>query len=381
VTRTVVITGYDSRQPNVPFTFAWGDGQQTNTFFPAAHTYADASRTYVVWVTAHYPDDTSDSAAVFVHFQPGTVLPSFVDPKLVVTIPAAAPTLGTRLYPPPGGLEAFAESDFSLISRQRPNNFFQRLRNSSGRMPTGMSKVNDGFQQVMLAARRWAECTPLVHEPGGRRRRRRHLSFPSGIMGLLHEMGHNVSLNSPASFRLGGRLDGNANAIHSETMAQIFSYVTAYDLIRNGTQYGLDCTTRRDIASVAVRDAKVARQTYEDYRALGHPFSSWNDPESPSDDTFLTFGTLTYTFLSHSVSDGVPPALALQRLMGLLQTFDESMLEAYDPQHDTEAADTFRSTLMVAAISEAFDRDLRNEFRELGFPLDDSTFLALRARH
>jgi hypothetical protein len=35
---------------------------------------------------------------------------------------------------------------------------------------------------------------------------------------------------------------------------------------------------------------------------------------------------------------------------------------------------------MVAALSEGFDRDLREEFESLGFPIDDETFLALRAR-
>jgi hypothetical protein len=378
----VVINGGDSRQPNVPFTFAWGDGQVTNSFFPATHRYADASRAYEVGVTAHYQNGTSYSITVFLHFKPVTVLPSFVDPKLLVRLPSAAPALGTRLYPAPSGLQAFTESDFSLISRKSVEQLLSKAAELQWTYANGnVEKVEGGFQQVILKQPSFGGMyslwftSPVAVAVGGD-----DFPFPSGVMGLLHEMGHNVSLNSPANFRLGGRLDGNANAIHSETVAQIFSYVTAYDLIRNGEHYGLDCTTRRDIASVAVQDASDAHRTYEEYRTGGYPFASWNDPFSPSDETFLTFGTLAYTFLAHTVSDGTSPASALQGLMALLQTFDEGLLQAYDPQHDTEAADTFRSTLMVAALSEAFDRDLRSEFRELGFPLDDSTFLQLRSR-
>jgi hypothetical protein len=40
-------------------------------------------------------------------------------------------------------------------------------------------------------------------------------------------MGHNLSLNSPASFYFGGKTDAHANAIISEALAQIFQDVTA----------------------------------------------------------------------------------------------------------------------------------------------------------
>jgi hypothetical protein len=312
----VVVNGGDSRAPTTPFTFAWGDGQQTETFFPATHTYSDTTRTYGVVVTAHYQDGTSGSVTVPVRFAPADILPVAVDPRLTVTVPAVSPTLGTRLYPPPTGLEGFGESEFTTISRQDA----EQLLSVGAELQFGYAngnilEVDAGFRQVVLKDPAieggmyslWF-TTPVSLAVGGD-----GFPFPSGIMGLFHEMGHNVSLSSPANFHTGGRLDGNANAIHSETTAQIFSYVTAYDLIRRGEQYGLDCATRRDIASIAVRDASGARHTFDEYVAAGHPFASWNDPASPSDETFHTFGTLAYKFLEHTVTDDVPPSQALQR--------------------------------------------------------------------
>jgi hypothetical protein len=60
-------------------------------------------------------------------------------------------------------------------------------------------------------------------------------------------------------------------------------------------------------------------------------------------------------------------------MMQLLQLFDSSMLDSYAPAENTEDAATFRSTLMVAALSYAFSQDLRGEFESLNFPIDDST--------
>ena len=42
----------------------------------------------------------------------------------------------------------------------------------------------------------------------------------------MHEMGHNATLNSPADYYFGGKTDGPANAILSETIAQIFQHAT-----------------------------------------------------------------------------------------------------------------------------------------------------------
>ena len=43
-------------------------------------------------------------------------------------------------------------------------------------------------------------------------------------------------------------------------------------------------------------------------------------------------------------------------------------------RHNTPAADEFRATLLVTALSYAFQSDLRAEFRELRFPVSDAIY-------
>ena len=60
---------------------------------------------------------------------------------------------------------------------------------------------------------------------------------------FMHEMGHNFTLNSPADYYYGGKIDGNANAIFSESLAQIFQHATAFEIINNYSDYVSNSTT------------------------------------------------------------------------------------------------------------------------------------------
>ena len=60
--------------------------------------------------------------------------------------------------------------------------------------------------------------------------------------------------------------------------------------------------------------------------------------------------------------------------MRLLEVFNEDLWQQYDPQTDTPAADEFRATLLVTALSYAFQSDLRAEFRDLRFPISDAIY-------
>jgi hypothetical protein len=62
-------------------------------------------------------------------------------------------------------------------------------------------------------------------------------------------------------------------------------------------------------------------------------------------------------------------------MMKLLQGFNESWWRNYDQEHNTASADTFRATLMVSAMSYGFGKDLRAEFRNLNFPINDGIYL------
>ena len=116
---------------------------------------------------------------------------------------------------------------------------------------------------------------------------------------------------------------------------------------------------------------KIVRNAYENYLNAGKPFSSWNDQNTPADETFNTFMTIAYKFFEHAENDGLGYKVPLKRMLVLLQAFDQDLASQYDQLNNTSAADTFRSTLMVTALSYAIGRDLREEFRSLNFPVDD----------
>ena len=379
----VTIQGLDTREPGQPFTFDWGDGSTSEAFFPANHQYKDTSRNYRVGITAHYDDFTTAQTETHVWFRPFAVNPVATDPSLAVGVPTVAPSLATRLYPAPSGLAAVSEGTFGSIGRETASYVLSvaaQLQYSYAN--NNVEPVGSGFEQVVLADPSleggmyslWF-TTPVAlavgHSP---------LRLESEISSVFHEMGHNVTLNSPAAFRYGGRVDGSANAIFSEAMAQIFQHATAYDLVREGDTYGLGCDLREAIRASGLRSFAVLRVAHEDYLAGGMRYSSWNDPATPNDETFGTFMTIAFKFFEHAEEQGNGVEVPLRRMMALLQTFDADLAARYDQTHNTSAAAAFRATLMVAAPSEAFDEDLREEFRGLGFPIDNDTYDELRAR-
>jgi uncharacterized protein (TIGR03437 family) len=90
--------------------------------------------------------------------------------------------------------------------------------------------------------------------------------------------------------------------------------------------------------------------------------------------------TIAYKFCENAENEGLGYRGPLKRMLKLLQLFDQDMQKRYDQRNNTQAAATFRSTLMVAALSFAFSKDLRAEFRNLNFPIDDQTYNALYQR-
>jgi hypothetical protein len=187
-------------------------------------------------------------------------------------------------------------------------------------------------------------------------------------------MGHNFTLNTPASYYYGGRIDGDANAIFSESMAQIFQHAAGYEIINNYQTYGLSDDLVLDIKQSMLSSMSIVRISYDQYLASGKNYSSWNNPATPSDETFGTFITVAFTFCEHAENSGQGYRAPLKRMMRLLQGFNPNWAQRYDCLNNTAAADTFRATLMVTALSYAFSTDLRSEFRNLNFPISDQTY-------
>jgi len=378
------LNGVDTRAPSIPFTFDWGDGTTTDGWFLQAHTYADWSRNYLVRVTAHYGAGQTGSAATVVRFVPAAVDPVALPADTAVTIPSQPVSIGSRIAGySPGNLTYFDAGYFSNTPRATIEYVLSvaaLIQNDL--VNDDLFKPGGAFRQVILRAPGFPGMytiwyTNPVAIAGGESTFGANIAYSS----LLHEMGHNLTLNSPASYFYGGKIDGNANAIFSESMAQIFQHVSAYELLNNVGSYGISGDLAFDIAQDARATMRAVRSAYERYLSGGMPFASWNAPATPDDETFGTFMTIAHQFFVHSESDGLGYRAPLTRMMRLLQDLNEDWIQRYDPAHDSQAGASFRATLMVAAISYAFCTDLRQEFRGLNFPVDDAVYVEFRAGH
>ena len=86
--------------------------------------------------------------------------------------------------------------------------------------------------------------------------------------------------------------------------------------------------------------------------------------------------TIAYKFFEHAeqINDY---RTSLQRMMFFLQAFNPDWQSQYSQSSNSTEAETFRSTLMVSAVSYAFQSDLRQEFLDLDFPINDAIYIQL----
>ena len=360
----------------------WGDGTFENGWFAMTHNYADVSENYIIRVTAHFSGGGDEEAEAVVRFVPPSIAPITLSDTIAVHIPEnedVLDTMGTRLFIPPENLTFFDDSFFPIIPRSTIEyvlttaaKFQKDFVNNSLFLPYGK------FEQYMFrdplangAYSLWY-TNPVSFGVGD--------PFMLGNIdysSLFHEMGHNITLNTPPSFYYGDVIGGNANAIYSESMAQIFQHATGYEVVNNYDYYGLSEDLMMEIKQQVIRTIKIVRDGYDQYILNNKPFASWNNPSTTEDETMLTFLTIAYKFCQHAENSGEGYLLPLQRMMILLQGLCPEWAVAYDPLHNTAAADSFRATLMVRALSEAFQTDLKDEFRALNFPVSDQIFNAL----
>jgi hypothetical protein len=379
LTGWVQINGADSQQPVTPFSWDWGDGTVEDGWFPRDHTYINHNENYILKVTAHYSGGLVDSTEWLIRFHIPVIIPSTLPTDLAVTIPDHLVALTTRLYPVPSNLSYFDDSFFTHTPRSTVEYILSVAASIQNNLTNGDKfLIDNGFRQVVLRADQiggmyslWFTNPPsFVSDDYG---------FSSTIQysSFFHEMGHNFSLNSPANYYYGGKIDGNANAIYSESIANIYAHTTAYEILNHPADFGIPVDLEEEIKQNAIASMMVTRKGYEDYITAGMPFTSWNDPTVPGDETFGTFMTIAYKFCAHAEQAGQGYRQPLRRMMALLQKFNPDLLIQYDPTNNTPAANTFRATLMVASLSYAFSTDLRYEFRGLNFSISDSIYVQL----
>lgn len=379
-TGIVSVNGVDTGPVSKAFILDWGDGTSPeDQWFPFSHTYGDTGRNYKITVTSTYSDGTSNTQKALVQFTTFDIDSVQLPDELQVRIPSEEVVLESHWYSAPTDLTTFDDSFFILT----PRNVLEYILTVAATIQ--MEAVNDNvflvdgsFRQVVLRDADFGGAYSLWYTSP--------VSFAAGdyifqnnidYSSLLHEMGHNFSLNSPAEFHYGGRIDGSANAIYSESMARIFQYSTGYQIMNNLKTYNI----HEDLALVMENSFRTSvhnlRVDYENYISEGSPYSSWNDPITQIDETFGTFSAISYKFMLHAEQSNKGYILPLRRMMCLLQQFDVVMHEAYNQSENTLEADAFRATLMVTALSYAFDEDLRQEFTDLNFPMDNNYYAEL----
>jgi hypothetical protein len=375
-TGEVTISGNDDQRPTTPFTFIWGDGTTNTSFFPASHTYSGKDKNYVAQVVAKYANGSKDTAEVLVQFVRPTFTQGAIDPVVRVFVPAQSIPLSTHFpYSAPSQLSFFTD-DFFTGSISRAN--LEYLLSVLSSIEYDFTNQNvylykNQFQQYMLrdanaggAYSLW--YTDPVAFGVGDALVRGSFDYSS----LAHEMGHNYTLNSPSQYFFGGKSDGNANAIFSETMAQIYQHAAGYELINHHKQYGLGDDMRIILSQNFIKSFNVLKNFYVDYLAKGKPFASWNNPDTPFDEALPTFMTLGYKFCEYAENQGKGYRVPTKRMMQFLQRFNAEWHRRFDQFNNNPAADAFRATMMVAAISHAFQKDLRTDFRALNFPVSDT---------
>ena len=376
----VVVSGGDTAKPSASFQLDWGDSSTTSGLFPQRHVYANKSQNYVITITATENDGAIQHYSVPVFF----VAPTFTKqsfPNVSFQIPSG-PVTSESHYPglaAPKDVEPFGDNSFTTYGRQDMAYLLTSIASIDFDFASGNTFMNDGvFSINMLKGKDYSGTasywftTPLAVGSGST------LIGPSPQWNqLFKEIGEDTTLNSPANLTYGGNTSGPASEIYSETMGNIFAYASGCQLISNAATYGIGKDVTTDITNSMVGGAAELQQAFNAYVAAGAQFDSWNPGTGKTDPTLGTTSTLSWKFIEHAEQQGQGYQIPLNRMMSLLQMFNPSMLAAYAPQSNTQEAATFRSTLMVTALSYAFSEDLRAEFEALNFPIDDATYEAL----
>ncbi len=363
----------------------FGDGTVLGSWFPVEHTYLLPRSNYIVRVTGRFTDGATNSTELLVRFAPPAIKPVTLPKELLVTVPPGGVSLVSRM-PGYGFSPDLSFFDDGFFTTNLPRDMVEYILTAAAALQwefvnSNVFLVDGGFRQVVLRDPNFGGMYSIWYSSP--------VAFGSGDYGFqgtpqyssfFHEMGHNFTLNFPAGHYYGGKIDGNANAIYSETLAQIFQHATAYEIMNRAAELGLSGDLVFDIRQSASSSISLVRAAYEHYLESGTNFFSWNDPATPDDETFDTFMAIAYKFLAHAETAGQGYAMPTRRLMRLLGVFDENLQQQYDAQNNTAAADRFRATLLVAGLSHAFQLDLREEFRGLRFPVDDDLYGKLMSR-
>ena len=374
---TVVVNGGDTQQPTItPFQFAWGDGSTTSGWFPQTHLYANAGQNYVITITATENNGETQQASTVVFFLPPEITPQVLS-GVSFQIPSASVTFQTHwpAYAPPTDVTYFGDSSFPIYTRSDVAYLLSAVSSIDYNLANDNSFLLNGIFSIdMLEATDFDGGVSYWYTTPMSVGYSADVTDPPMWYILFNEIGNDTTLNTPVNLSYGGNTDGSASEIYSETMGDIFSYASGCQLISNAAAYGLGPDVTADVTNSMLSGAANLQGQYNAYIAARAPFSSWNPYNGGTDPTLGTVATLAWIFIEQTEMRGQGYQIPTNRLMTFLQQFNATLLASYAPTSNTSAAATFRSTLMVAALSYAFSEDLRSRFESLNFPIDNGIF-------
>lgn len=387
-TGEVLVTAMDTRAPKDGLLYDWGDGCLERGYYHKTHRYKDKAKNYCLTVTAQYPTHKGEIQAL-IRFVPVVIKPLVLSGASSVEIPDHSLQLLSRLqnhegwHSVRGRLSYFDDSFFNLTSRATAEYILSVASGLFYDLFDGdVVKENGSFKQVLLRDPKFKLMYALWYA--------RPVAIVSGNYGFggviqyssfFHEIAHNYVLNFPTDYYYGDKIAGPGSGFFSETMSQIMQHVVAYEIVNHYDRYGLSEDVAFDIKRRAINTMRNIRQGYEKYKAQGMRFCSWNDQESgPSEMESDTYMTIAYIFFVHAQNSGQDYLGSLKKMVAFLRAFNEDIMRKYDAGHDTTQASAFRATYMVAALSYVFCEDLRGEFRNLNFPIDDAAYIELLSR-
>ncbi len=376
-TGRAIVDGWDNKDPDM-FRFDWGDGSKSEGDLPALHIYTDTKRNYIVKVTAHYLEGKSNSAEAYINFTGHNINPVSIPPEITVSIPDHDIILTSRYGYAPDDHTFFGSSYFRHIRRTDLEYILSAVAWLQYDFVNHNVYLSDGtFNQVILrnpdqeygqTGSFWFTSPPaiLLDDFG------QHGWVDYGV--LFDELGQGFTLNTPSDFVFGNNIDGNYNFMYRKGMALIFSLGAAWELINNQEFFGLCDAATLEIYYNIKDDYRFLHEVYLDYIIGGRDFTGWNYSPVNHKNTLDTYLVICYKFCSHAAQEGIGYKIPIQRMMKLLQLFNEEMRIRYNLDENTPDTDAMVATFLVTAMSYAFEKDLRQEFRDLNFPINDGFY-------
>ena len=232
------------------------------------------SRNYVITVTATENTGASQQFALSVFFTAPSVAPQTL-PDVSLLIPSQPVQLGTHYsYAPPTGETVFPDTAFPVYTRAS----VQYILSCAASIDKDSVNDNTYLLNGVLAI----DVLENTSSGGGSSfwyTTPMSVGYGLPVVApqpqwyiLFNEIGKDTTLNTPVTLPFGGNTDGSASEIYSETMGDIFSYATGYEVVNNAATYGIGGDVAQDIGNSMLGGAAALKATFDAYVAAGAPF-------------------------------------------------------------------------------------------------------------